>query len=152
MTQRICAEHSVSRTGFSQIISVSSLNIISHSFMLTSRVLLSTMNYWSIFNIALFVHHSFCQISILFWAVFALKDIRDICNCLINRTDGSVLKLGRIWIWQLIWMKRYRIAYEMLAVASLCRKSTKRLLCERVAKLEYKINSEWRHHVSLAFW
>jgi len=37
-------------------------------------------------------------------------------------------------------MKRYRIAYEMLAVAYLYRKSSKRFLCERVAKLEYKIN------------
>jgi hypothetical protein len=39
-------------------------------------------------------------------------------------------------------MKRYRIACEMLAVASLYRKSTRRVLYERVAKLEYKINSE----------
>jgi hypothetical protein len=30
----------------------------------------------------------------------------------------------------------------MLAVASLYRKITKRVLCERVAKLEYKINRE----------
>jgi hypothetical protein len=79
---------------FSHITLVSPVTIIPHQFMLTSSVLLAAKNFWNICNITLFLHHSPCQIFVIFWNVFILRKIRNVYNCFIKRADVMVLKLG----------------------------------------------------------